>query len=568
QPNPANPAKNKTTSGYCIGKIEGNEFCPNKRGLDRLAEISGIGSTETSYTANTDRTSSTEPNKSESSNEAITTTPQEINLHQDLKNIDLQIKDYGEYAIVLENTKSVYERLNKYFSVSDSRLIYVLSVIYFVKGYVPASYIKDVYDISVLSNRWPNVGISENSVGDFLKLIGNHPIVCEDYSQGLISESSGLTAIDGHVILSCSKRNNLADYGNKYSKIGNKQINILEAYDVCNETPLTSKAYEGGLLDKTSVRDLLGSYDFPARTTFLIDAGFYSEDDMELYRQGGKSFVIPVPDSCIISKAIQEDISFTGSFVYTKTDEDGITKNDTILFVESTVKELEDKYQTKLNLAAELKNQELSAQSNPDENRRKVYARKIKRSNYGDDRIIMFRDEDMHAKMISEFREQMGQDDFHTEEKLKELGPSFGIIVLRTNLEKKSKNESINASETYTKYKMRWKLETHYNFVENYIGFRGLKTSDYYTMQGLSFLILIVGQIKAEFKKKLQSAKSDYVSHMSIRECLTKVARLKISQHRDKSWYITETTQKLSELTLEMGVSMTSDLVRLNSNSY
>ena len=401
-----------------------------------------------------------------------------------------------------------------------------------------------------------------------MKLIGNHPIVCEDYSQGLISESSGLTAIDGHVILSCSKRNNLADYGNKYSKIGNKQINILEAYDVCNETPLTSKAYEGGLLDKTSVRDLLGSYDFPARTTFLIDAGFYSEDDMELYRQGGKSFVIPVPDSCIISKAIQEDISFTGSFVYTKTDEDGITKNDTILFVESTVKELEDKYQTKLNLAAELKNQELSAQSNPDENRRKVYARKIKRSNYGDDRIIMFRDEDMHAKMISEFREQMGQDDFHTEEKLKELGPSFGIIVLRTNLEKKSKNESINASETYTKYKMRWKLETHYNFVENYIGFRGLKTSDYYTMQGLSFLILIVGQIKAEFKKKLQSAKSDYVSHMSIRECLTKVARLKISQHRDKSWYITETTQKLSELTLEMGVSMTSDLVRLNSNSY
>ena len=32
--------------------------------------------------------------------------------------------------------------------------------------------------------------------------------------------------------------------------------------------------------------------------------------------------------------------------------------------------------------------------------------------------------------------------------------------------------------------------------------------------------------------------------------------------------YTTETTHKLSELTFEMGVSMTSDLVRLNSNSY
>ena len=568
---PKNPNRKKFKSGNCLGKIEGGTYCPNAAGRSKHGQSASSHSEEaTPSEAETgdgpdvchkDEHMSSGSVKAGDSGLPIIAT----NMNLDLKDIDLQVKNYGEYAIVLSSTGDVFERLNKFFSTEDSKLIYVLGIIYFIQEYTPASYIKDIFDQSVLSSKWPFLGISENKVGKFLKLIGQHPVVCEKYAQSLIDDSSGLTAIDGHVILSCSKRNDLADYGNKYSKIGNKQINILEAYDVKKETPLTSKTYEGGLLDKTSVKDLLNSFNFPERTVFLIDAGFYSEDDMTLYRDGGKHFVIPIPDSCVISKSMQKNLAFSESFNYTKEDENGISKNDRILFTESTVDKLEDAYQRFLEKETERKNEKARENSNSSDTKpKKHYTRKITRSEFGSDRVIMFRDEEMHDKMAAEFLEQIGIDDFHSEENFNKLSPYFGIIVLRTNLSKKE----VPAQTVYENYKQRWKLETHYNFVENIIRFYGLKTDDYYVMQGLSFIILVVGQIKAGFKNKQKASTSKYVNHLSTKECLVKAARLKLSQHQDKKWYLPVTTQKTVELITEMGVDMASDLKRLNVSQF
>ena len=256
----------KVSSGACIGKIEAGAFCPNSKGLLLLKGLNhniGDNSSTTEITDNSNSDNCVNIKVDNSINNIA------VNMNLNLKDIDLQVKDYGEYAIVLESTRAVFEQLNKFFSVEDSKLIYALSIIYFIQEYTPASYIKDVFDQSVLANKWPNLKISENSVNNFLKLIGQHPIVCEKYSQGLIEKSSGMTAIDGHVILSCSKQNDLADYGNKYSKIGNKQINILEAYDVIQEVPLTSKAYEGGLLDKPKFPGVSSNYKHSFRNNLV-----------------------------------------------------------------------------------------------------------------------------------------------------------------------------------------------------------------------------------------------------------------------------------------------------------
>jgi len=305
---------------------------------------------------------------------------------------------------------------------------------------------------------------------------------------------------------------------------------------------------------------LLGSYDFPERTVFLIDASFYYEDDMALYREGGKHFVIPVPDSCIISKAVQMDLSFTGSFTYTKEDENGNIKKDRILYTESTVALLEEKYQQFLDDKTSRKNEEiLNKAKEQGEKPKKIYERKVAKSIYGDDRIIMYRDEDMHDKMTAEFLEQLGSDDFHCEDNFKKLSPYFGVIVLRSNLEKKK----YLASVVYGDYKKRWRIETHYNFVENLMRFYGLKTDDYYSMQGLSFIVLVVGQIKAAFNKRQKSSSSRYVAHLSTKECLIKTARIKISQHQNKKWYMPVTTKKTVELMNEMGVDLAADLKKL-----
>ena len=562
--------KKTYSSGECLGKIEDGMFCPNKRGRLLLQESQPAGNKVKESVSpkkqgpNVEYTSDQIRKNSSVSEDEVNTLKEIVsNMNLDLEDIDLQLKDYGEYALVLACTKSVLEQLNQYFSVKDARLIYALSVIYFIEEYTPASYVKDIFDQSILSNKWPTLAISENQVGHFLKLLGRHPAQCDRYCQGVIDQSSGFTAIDGHVILTCSRQNDLADYGNKYQKIGNKQLNILEAYDVNNNTVIASKAYEGGLLDKVSVQDLLSVYSFPSKTTFLVDMGFYSEEDMGLYRESGRHFVIPVPDHAAISKAIRDSISFTQSFIYEKTDENGLNHNDTILYKETTVREMEDFYQAKLEEEAKRKTLEAAAKCKPGEKAKKSYPRKIVRSAYGDDRLIQYRDEEMHHKMVNEFRSQLGMDEQHTEEQLAKLAPKFGVIVLRTNLDK----ENFPAELVYKAYKKRWKIETHYNFVANTIKFCGLHTDDYCSMQGLSFLILTVGQIKAAVVKKMR-ASSKYVSHLSIKECIVKAARIKLSQHMDKTWHITVTTKRHADLLKEMDVDMASDLKKLNEGSY
>ena len=555
----------RTGSGKVIGKIEGGKFIPNHRGVELFQKLNKeTKSLDSDKKEEVDiQTQDMDPkpvSSSLSEAELDAVKGVAVNLNLDIDQIALQLKDYGEYAMVLSSTSEVLYRLEKYFSDNDSRLIYALSIIYFVQEYTPASYVKDVYDSSILSNKWPTLAISENMVGSFLESLGRHPAICDKYCQGLIDESTGLTAIDGHVILTCSKQNDLADYGNKYQKISNKQLNVLQAYDAINKVPLTSTAYEGGVVDKISVQDLLSSFRFPSRTVFLVDMGFYSEEDLGLYREGGKHFIIPVPDSTIISKAMRSCIIFSDSFAYEKTDENGLTHKDTILYRESTVKGLEDIYQTILDESVKQKNKEAEEACPPGKKPKKYPRKQVTRSAYGNDRVIMFRDEDMHNKMVAEYRSQIGSDDEHTEEKLTKLGPAFGLIIMRTNLE----SDKADPSVVYCDYKKRWTIETHYNFVENTIKYSGLKTSNYCSMQGLSFLMITVGQIKSYFVKKMASSKSQYVRTMSIKESLTKAACFKLVQNQDKVWRISMASRKKTELLQEMGVDVAGDIKKLN----
>ncbi|MBQ9010419.1 MAG: transposase [Clostridia bacterium] len=550
----------RTGTGKTIGKIEGGKFCPNARGRQLLGVKYDDAKDTESGKKNAEIVLESKA-ESDSLSEKVPETVKEaaVNLNVNIDEIALQIKTYGEYAIVLASTKDVLKKLEERFSAFDSKLIYALSIICFVQQYIPASCVKDVYDASILSNKWPTLDISENDVVSFLKVLGQHPATCAFYSQDLIDESSGLTVIDGHVILTCSKQNDLADYGNKYQKIENEQMSVLQAYDAINKVPLTSTVYDGNVIDKIAVQDLLQSFHFPEKTTFIIDMGFYSEEDLGLYREGGKYFVIPVPENTLISKALRFSITFTDSFIYKRVDENGLDHEDVILYRESTVRELEDLYQTFLDAEADRMDRKAEAGCKEGATPEKAPRNKVTHSAYGEDRVIMFRDEDIHARMVAEYTSEIGTDKSHTEEQLAEVGPTLGLIIMRTNRPK----ETISASTIFNDYKMRWRTETHYNFVENTIQFSGLKSSDYYAMQGLSFLMAPIGQIQASFSKQMAKA-SPYVKSMSIRECLIKAGCFKLVQHLDKKWRISMAPQKGVELLHEMGVDVAKDIKALN----
>ena len=79
--------------------------------------------------------------------------------------------------------------------------------------------------------------------------------------------------MDGHVIGNCSSENDLSEKGYKFGKLGEAQINLLMAYDVNTGIPLLSRIYEGGSLDKVSVKDLLALVEMK-NMLFIVPVGF------------------------------------------------------------------------------------------------------------------------------------------------------------------------------------------------------------------------------------------------------------------------------------------------------
>lgn len=546
--------RSKTGSGKIIGKIKDGKFCPNARGRQLLNEHDSTRKkTATEQKSETALLSDKEL-------EMVKKTAH--SLHVDADKLILPLKNYGEYAVVLSCTTDVLRRLRKFMSEYDARMIYTLSVIFFVQEYLPGGYVEDAYHASILSNKWPDLNINADEVRKYLKVLGNHQGSLSVLSQDLINESSGLTAINYHAVLTCPKQNDLDDYRNKFQRIEDGSIRIVQLYDAINEVPLTGEPYDGDLLFQDTVKDLLDIYDYPKRTVFLIDDQSYSERDMGLYRKGGTHFVASVPDREIISQAMRSSISFNNSFINWKINKYGEEPENIIQYRESTVKELENLYQTILDKKTQ--NQKPTAGCKDDETSQNPSQAAINRSHYGNDRVIMFRDEGIHRTLELDYSYDIKYDEGHTEEELSRIGPEFGLMILRTNLPK----ETSPAPDLYADYKKRWTMQTHYRFVENAIQFcnldTSLNTSGYYVSQGLCFLLIPMGQIKAAMLKHIASS-SSYVKDMSIKECLIRASHFKFVQGLDKQWHISISNDKDANLLHEMGVNVAEDIRVLNA---
>ncbi len=551
---------NKKHGRLLLGKIMGNQFIPNKYGTTVLQQ------TETPSKPATSQDNANESGKKKSEEEKGTdySVPEVLKKHYPrFRDVDLENKDYGEYTTVLACTKTVLDGLQQCFHPEDAIRMYALSIIYFIEEYTPASYCGDLFRQSILSNKWTTLSFSEDTINTFLKEIGQHGLMCERYSQSLIDQSSELTAIDGHVIMSNSQQNELAEYGYKYHEIKDKQINVMGAYDAENNRQLVSKAMRGSLPDKLSVQELFVAFTFRNKT-FLADSGFYSEENLGYFRANGNHFIIPVPETCVIARIIKEDLSFTESFVYEHIEDSNTTTQRVILYRECTVAELEAIDDARKQAANQQRNAEEEARCKPDEKPKKHYVQLNRKSQWGEDRIIVYRDQVMHDRLVYDYRMQIGSDAKHTVEDLQRLESLFGVIVLRVNDSK----STLSARDAYLKYKKRWTIETHYNFVSNIVKFDGLQTQDYYSMQGLSFLILLVGQIKKAYVEKLRSSSSKFVKNMSLQESIVKAKFIKIAKHLDNKWHVSVLNGKAVELLVEMGVNVEKDVERLNNGTF
>ena len=469
--------------------------------------------------------------------------------------------NYGPYGIALACSSKLLSILkNAFKNQKDAITIYVIAIIYFVNHYVPARDLHEIFMQSILCKKFSTANLSENVVGKFIEALGNHSKKRLKFEQLLIDDGSGKYNIDGHVILSCSVDNELADYGSKYKSIGNTQTNFMMVFDADKKRGVACVAFEGGITDKTEVTDVIESHHFK-KARFRIDSGFYSESNMELFRRNDCIFTIPVPATTLLRKTALQHLEFESSFIHKRKDSHGKDVSSSVQYKCYVVSNLEKTAEENAIEESKQKEQEyLKSLPEGEKPTKKFHPRKIEKSEYGTDRIIVYKDQLMHDKLAFDYKKNIG-DGNHTQEEFEKLEPQFGVIVLRTN------DLNLTPDKVYVEYKDRWGIETYYNYVKNGLDLNGLHTQNYFVQQGIGFLTLVEGQIYSEVLKKIQNATLPYIKNMSVDECIRVAGRLKIAQRPDKTWHTNSMKGKVNELFSYFDVNAEEMIKYLNTNS-
>ena len=399
----------------------------------------------------------------------------------------LTVVEYGQYAIAYEASKGVLEELKVFFNPLDATRIYALALLYMVNGYTGLKNISVLFGQSSLSVRYPSMSMSYDSLSKLLDALGRREERPLRYQQHLLDNSHTI-AIDGHCIESYSHENDLAQYGNKYRTTGEMQVNLMMVYDIATRRPVLSRMYPGGMVDKTSVKDLMASFAFTGKL-IIADRGFYSLENLVLFTSGGNHYIIPLSENLLEYKAVADNLDYKRSFIY------------------HTQKKVHP-----------------------------IFFWEAETAGKDGSRVILYKDMNRSAEEEAAFGKRIGTSKAYTPERRETLKVSLGVFVLKTSL------SNDTAEEIFCLYKKRWGIESYYDLVKNRDEFKALCFSDYYMSQGLAFIILITGQIEESFRSacpKIQGKTPD--------DILSEARGVKIKK-KNNIWEAANYSKKLIEL--------------------
>ena len=407
--------------------------------------------------------------------------------------------DYGQYAVVITNSQEVLSLLEKHFNKEDAIRIYACALIHFIEGFCHLKGMKKIYEQSWLSLRWPFLKMGDRSLSSFYETLGYRQSGVLSFEQDLCDNGSGKLAIDGHVIGSGSWWNGLSQKGYRFNELKEMQINMIMAYDVVHKVPAAVKICEGGENDKLSVKELFDDVVLKDKL-LIVDRGFYSESNIEMFCTGHNKYIIPVPNHLKLCKEAVADLSYTGAFTYDEPGRIALVEYKVCVHGDYSVYVFHDKEEA-------------------------------------------MRDEANYTHMI-----ELGRNGY-TMEALKEKKAFFGVYVLRTN------DTASPARDIFMWYKRRWRIETFYNFFSNVQHDEDFQQRNYYKIQGLAFVLLVSSIIHREFAEHVQKAGV----RNSIQDVLLDSRMVKIVK-RGGVWKCENRKQSQVVLLEKLGTSLNPDV--------
>ena len=407
---------------------------------------------------------------------------------------EITVLEYGQYALTAEVAKDVLASLEQCFPADRAAQIFAYACIFFTNGFVHLDQVQSYYEQSWLSQEYRSFPfkMGKTALSTLLDDLGRRTTRVVKYENAAISNSSAI-AIDGHAIRSCSDENCLGEAGYKFSSLKEDQVNLLMGYDVNTNVPLFARMYRGACNDKSTIEDLADLLGFSG-ILFVIDRGFYSAKNLKIFSQNDNTYIIQVPSNTDVFSDVMKDVKYSGSFYY--------RNGKKHARIEYMSKRLSD-----------------------------------------DEHVYVFRDIDENEKCRYNYQHcmELGMNGY-TQEKFEQSKETFGVYVLQSNSAKP-------AEDIFGGYKKRWGIETLYQYLKNKADFNDLMVQDYYKEQGLSFIMLVTGQIH---QKMIAAIKKLDNNAISVHDILL-MARCMKMERRGNNWNLRNARKRDLQILKQMG---------------
>lgn len=166
----------------------------------------------------------------------------------------VDLKDWANVVLCDRLFSGIKDELSAIYSQPDAMKIYCIAILRVCDPGIKNYELKEAYDTSFLSELYPGVPLSRNTVCTFLNDLGKAVSRIIKF----MKNRADAVSIDHHLLVDGtlksneSKINSLSDFSRKARTKGTRDISVLYAFDLEEMEPVCSKCFPGNMLDATS----------------------------------------------------------------------------------------------------------------------------------------------------------------------------------------------------------------------------------------------------------------------------------------------------------------------------
>lgn len=390
---------------------------------------------------------------------------------------DVDLKDWANVILSDRLFQDVLADLKKVYNESDALKLYCIAILRVCNPGIKDCELKEAYDDCFLSETYPGVALSRNTVCEFLNNVGK---TCSRIVRFMRIRTEAVNMshhllVDGTLKTDTSKVNSLSDFSRKARLKGSRDISVLYAFDLEAREPVCSKCYPGNMLDVTAYESFI-SENHITKGIIVSDKGFPSSAAEAQFKAN--------PDLHYLNPL--------------KRNAKLIERYDMLTFTEILP-------------------------SNSNVTCRKEKCKGTKKWLYS------FRDAALAAKEEQDWLKNAKKDDTYSAEALAEKQRAFGTIVLESDC-------GLSLENAYAAYAERWEIEVVMRFYKSACQFDETRVQDDYSVIGAEFCDFLATVLTFRLIKAFDGVK--LLEKHTYKKVMATLKRAKKIRIEDKNWQL------------------------------